>query len=97
MVQGRMCSILASDYYYPALLAAPFMLERRNGVALDTTWPLVSINPARAVGLHDRGELSPGKRADVVVVDASGNWPRAAMTIVAGRIVHCADPLLLAR
>jgi alpha-D-ribose 1-methylphosphonate 5-triphosphate diphosphatase len=96
MVQRGLCSILASDYYYPALLAAPFILGQRNGISLKTAWPLVSGNPARAVGLHDRGELTPGKRADVIVVDVSGEQPRAAMTIVAGRIVHCADPDLLA-
>lgn len=97
MVQRGMCSILASDYFYPALLAAPFDLETRNGIGLETTWPLVSSNPARAAGLHDRGELAPGRRADVVLIDRSVDQPRAVMTIVAGRIVHCADPGLLAR
>jgi alpha-D-ribose 1-methylphosphonate 5-triphosphate diphosphatase len=96
MVQRRMCSILTSDYYYPALLAAPFILEKRNAVPLESIWPLVSGNPARAVGLHDRGDLSPGKRADVILVEASGDRPRAAMTIATGRIVHCTDPLQLA-
>ncbi|MCK5805889.1 MAG: N-acetylglucosamine-6-phosphate deacetylase [Lentisphaeria bacterium] len=42
-------------------------------------------NAARSVGLEDRGELRPGKRADIVVVDDDWN---VRMTIVEGRIVY---------
>ena len=34
-----------------------------------------SLNPARAVGLNDRGEIAPGKRADLVRVRVIGDAP----------------------
>ncbi len=63
------CSVLVSDYYYPCLLAAPFMLADRGKLNLAQAWALVSANPAAAALLTDRGVIADGKRADVVVVD----------------------------
>ncbi len=69
---------LASDYHYPAPRLAALMLDR---------WDLVSSGPARVLGLGDRGELLPGKRADLVVLDADG---RVGATIAGGRVTHLA-------
>ncbi|MCE1237959.1 MAG: alpha-D-ribose 1-methylphosphonate 5-triphosphate diphosphatase [Hyphomicrobiales bacterium] len=92
MVGKDLCSILASDYYYPALAAAPFRLAADGVRPLEETWSLVSKNPAAAFGLADRGRLAPGLRADVVAVDASPDRPpRVVATFVAGRLAHCAD------
>jgi alpha-D-ribose 1-methylphosphonate 5-triphosphate diphosphatase len=65
--EGR-CSILVSDYYYPALMQAPFRLASDGDVGFEAAWRLISSNPAEAVGLSDRGALEPGARADLVVV-----------------------------
>ncbi len=92
MVEAGFCTILASDYYYPALLAAPFVLAARSGRPVEDHWPLVSENPARAAGLTDRGRLDVGMRADVVLVDARGSRPEVVVTLAAGRIAHLADP-----
>lgn len=87
VAQG-LCSVLTSDYYYPALLTAPFRLAAEGVLSLPEAWRLVSTNPARAVGLEDRGTLSPGSRADVVVIDDSlPGLPRVAATFIAGRPV----------
>lgn len=91
MVSKRLCSVLASDYYYPALLLAPFKLAERLGGQASDYWHLISSGPARALGLSDKGELAHGKRADIVLVDASGAVPRIVATIVAGRIVYLAE------
>jgi len=68
-IESGLCSILASDYYYPAPLNAVFRLHDIGVLPLEQGWSLVSANPAAAVGLEDRGVLSLGKRADVLVVD----------------------------
>lgn len=86
--EAGICRVLTSDYYYPAMAQAPFVLERRGRLNLAAAWALVSANPAAAAGLRDRGHLSTGARADVVLVDARGARPRVVLTIAAGRIVH---------
>ena len=91
MAQKGLCSILASDYYYPAILQAPFILAERGLCTLAQAWALVSSNPARALGLSDRGSLEPGKRADVVLVEADHGEARLVATICGGELAWLGD------
>jgi alpha-D-ribose 1-methylphosphonate 5-triphosphate diphosphatase len=89
MVARGLCSILASDYYYPAPLLAAFRLAATGVAPLERAWSLVSAAPARAMGLADRGTIAAGKRADLILVDAGDPArPRVVATIVAGRPVY---------
>jgi alpha-D-ribose 1-methylphosphonate 5-triphosphate diphosphatase len=91
------CSMLASDYYYPALLQAPFVLERKYGMAIAKAWSLVSAAPATAAGLSDRGRIIEGARADLVLVAATtGRPPRVVATIADGRLVYVTETERLA-
>ncbi len=85
MAEAGLCRVLTSDYYYPALVQAPFVLARRGVLDLAAAWALVSTNPAEAAGLADRGTLAPGMRADAVVVQP-GTLPRVVATIANGRL-----------
>lgn len=86
MVEAGMCDALASDYFYPALLAAVARLHKERRAALPDLWALVSSGPARAMGLHDRGTLVTGQRADLVLLDWSeGEAPSVRALWVAGR------------
>lgn len=78
------CSILASDYYYPAPLVAALALASRGVLPLEKAWALVAATPARACGLHDRGEIAAGLRADLIILPKKHRRP--ATTIVAGEI-----------
>jgi alpha-D-ribose 1-methylphosphonate 5-triphosphate diphosphatase len=92
MVTQGLCSILASDYYYPAPLLAAFRLESDKVASLERAWALVSQTPAAAVGLADRGVITKGRRADLILVDAKQRHrPHVIATLVAGRIVHLTD------
>ncbi|MEQ8653210.1 MAG: amidohydrolase family protein [Kiloniellales bacterium] len=82
-VREGLCTLLASDYYYPSLLHAAEHLVRRGVTTLSGAWQLISANPAAAMGLRDCGAIAPGKRADVVVVDCSDRW-RLVHAIVDG-------------
>ena len=89
MVRAGLCDVLTSDYYYAALPCAPFRLAREDERDVAAYWPLVSTNAARAAGLHDRGTIAPGQRADIVLVDANdADGPSVVATLVAGRVVH---------
>jgi len=78
-----LCTVLASDYYYPSLLHAAERLVDRGVADLDRAWSLVSRNAADAMGLDDRGVIEIGRRADIAVVDCSGSW-RLVHTIAGG-------------
>jgi alpha-D-ribose 1-methylphosphonate 5-triphosphate diphosphatase len=92
MIAKGLCSILASDYYYPAQLLAAFRLAADGVLPLPAAWNLISAAPARAAGLADRGTLAAGHRADVILVDDKIPLrPRIAAVIAAGRLVHLTD------
>jgi len=88
MIRRGLCSVLASDYYYPAPLLAAFRLVAEDVLPLSAAWALISATAAAAAGLNDRGVIAPGRRADLILVDSQGERPRVVATIVAGRIVH---------
>ena len=59
--------ILSSDYYPASLLQAAFMLSALgNGHDLPKAIAAVSLAPAQAAGLGDRGEIRVGLRADLL-------------------------------
>jgi alpha-D-ribose 1-methylphosphonate 5-triphosphate diphosphatase len=92
MVEKGLCSILASDYYYPAPLLAPFRLAADRIVPLAEAWSLVSRAPAIAAGLDDRGGLTAGKRADIILVDGGDALrPRVIAVVAHGKIVHLTE------
>jgi alpha-D-ribose 1-methylphosphonate 5-triphosphate diphosphatase len=92
MIAKGLCSVLASDYYYPAPLLAPFRLAADQVLPLGKAWHLVSSAPARAAGLADRGTLAEGQRADILLVDDHlALRPRIVAVIAAGRLVYLAD------
>jgi alpha-D-ribose 1-methylphosphonate 5-triphosphate diphosphatase len=97
MVARGLCTALASDYYYTALLAAPFRLAAAGVAAFPDAWSLVSRGPASALGLHDRGSIRTGLRADLILVDpiAAGGDPGVAATFIGGRLQHARRPIAM--
>ena len=92
MVARGFCTILASDYYYPAPLLAAFRLAADGITPLESAWSYVSERPAKAAGLVDRGAIETGRRADVIIVDAKDlGRPKVIATIANGRVVHLAE------
>lgn len=77
--------ILASDYHPGAILAAVQTLAANDPDGLAGAVRLASVNPARALGLSDRGGLAVGKRADCFIADGER---RVMLTLCAGEIVH---------
>jgi len=66
---------LSSDYVPASLLHAAFLLKEQAGWSLPQAIATVTANPAKMVRLDDRGEVSPGKRADLVRVRELGGTP----------------------
>lgn len=84
-VRAGAATCLCSDYAPAMLLAGAFVLVDQGVLSWPEAARLVSLNPARAAGLNDRGEIAIGKRADLIAVDAVDGWPRVERLWVAGR------------
>lgn len=89
LISAGLCSVLTSDYYYPAPLHAVFLLASNGALALEHAWDLVAANPAAALGLTDRGRIETGCRADLLLVDPGSygilSHPNVIATLVDGR------------
>ncbi len=88
LVAEGLCDALVSDYYYPAMAAAAWTLADHGTLDFAAAWTLISTNPARVLGLSDRGALVDGARADIVVMNPATR--RIEATFVAGRLEHLA-------
>jgi alpha-D-ribose 1-methylphosphonate 5-triphosphate diphosphatase len=80
--------VLSSDYMPGSLLMAALLLpECVPGIDLAAAVRTVSKAPAEAVGLHDRGEILSGKRADLIRVRVVGGVPMVRTVWRGGRRV----------
>lgn len=87
-VADGLVDVLVSDYHYPSLLRAPFVLAEEGILPLAQAWALVSANPADAAGLPAKGALAPGMAADILVLTpgARGFAVDVRATVVGGQV-----------
>lgn len=78
LAQLDLLDIFSSDYVPSSLLLGTFMLSALDGWTLPKAVRTVTRNPARAIGLQDRGEIAPGQRGDLLRVRMN----RAGMPMV---------------
>jgi alpha-D-ribose 1-methylphosphonate 5-triphosphate diphosphatase len=69
------------------MLPAILTLAETDPAGLCGAIRLGSTNSAEALGLHDRGELVPGLRADIAIVDLRP-IPRVVATLSEGRLAY---------
>lgn len=87
LARAGLLDALSSDYVPTSLLQAAWRLMGEGGYALPEAVAVVSRHPARAIGLRDRGEITPGLRADLIRVRALGAHPVVREVWVQGRRV----------
>ena len=86
LADAGLLDILSSDYVPSSLLMGAVMLGARwNDMARGIA--CVTIAPARASGLDDRGLIAPGLRADLLRFNLTGQVPVTRGLWVAGRRV----------
>jgi alpha-D-ribose 1-methylphosphonate 5-triphosphate diphosphatase len=87
-IKDGCADILCSDYYPPSLLHAAFRLESEGILTLPQAVGMLTLNPARAVGLErDFGSVEAGKKADLLVVRKLRGRPTVCKCFIDG---HCA-------
>jgi N-acyl-D-amino-acid deacylase len=86
------------DAGYPTFLLGYWVRERTRGdrLPLARAVQLLTSGPAGLYGLHDRGVIAPGRKADFNVIDVDRvglRWPEVCHDLPAGakRIVQTAD------
>lgn len=84
--EAGVLDILASDYHPSAILPAVIALADVGNGGLAASVALASANPAKALGLNDRGRIAEGLRADLAIAER-GRVPRLRSTIRGGRMV----------
>lgn len=85
LIARGLVDVLCADYHAPSLLLAAWKIARAGLVSLSEAICMVTLNPARAVGLDGRlGSLAEGKQADIAIVDLSSALPSVQATYRAG-------------
>ena len=62
-----------------------------TGCSLADAVHMATRNPAKLYGFTDRGEIEPGKRADLILFTVDDNVISIKKTIIAGKVVYAAD------
>jgi N-acetylglucosamine-6-phosphate deacetylase len=62
-------------------------MMRLADCSLEEAFRLATVNPARLYGLDDRGELTPGKRADLIIFSIRDDKMIVHRTVVRGETV----------
>ena len=76
LAREGLLDMLSSDYIPSSLLMAALQLPQRvPAIDLASAVRTVTKTPAEAVGLADRGEITPGKRADLIRVHVARDIP----------------------
>jgi alpha-D-ribose 1-methylphosphonate 5-triphosphate diphosphatase len=76
---------MCSDYYPSSLLHAAFRLESEGLLDLPRAVNMLTLNPARAVGLDkDFGSVEPGKKADLLIVRKIRDCPMICKCFIDG-------------
>ena len=83
----RLLDVLSSDYVPASALHGAFLLHCRHGWSLPDAIACVTATPAERVGLDDRGEIAPGRIADLVRVRLVDDLPLVVAVWREGRRV----------
>ena len=75
LAAAGLLDILSSDYVPASALHGAFLLHRRYGWPLPDAIASVTATPAERIGLDDRGEVAPGRCADLVRVRVVDDIP----------------------
>ena len=88
LAQAGLVDIISSDYVPQSLIMSAFYLSHQIAhLDLCDTVRMISKTPAETVGLFDRGEITPGRRADVIRVHMIDHQPIVVSTNVLGERV----------
>ncbi|SOB60279.1 carbon-phosphorus lyase complex subunit [Pseudodesulfovibrio profundus] len=84
LAEAGLLDILSSDYVPGSLVSGAFIMHRKLDMPLSEAIAKISVNPANAIGLNDRGQIRPGLRGDMVRVREIESLPAVLQTWAVG-------------
>ena len=87
LVKEGVCKYLCSDYHPTSMLQAVYKMKKDANLPLEIGFSMVTSTPAKYANLHDRGEISAGKLADIIVIDDS-HIPKVVLTLKDGDSIY---------
>lgn len=75
-IHAGVADCLCADYSPASLIVSIFHIAKSTELGLPAAIRLVTANPAKAARLDDRGEITTGKRADLIAVGMPGGLPQ---------------------
>lgn len=90
-IENGVADCLCADYSPAALIVAVFKIPSLVDMPLEKAIQLVTLNPARAAKLNDRGEIKEGMRADLISVSKPLGVPQVTHTWSNGQLVYQVD------
>lgn len=91
-IHEGLVDVLCSDYNPASMLYAPFVLAKNGLLEVTDAVNMVSLNPAKAIGMDTAGSIEEGKQADMLIIDEIEGIPLVLKTIVNGRVVYDVEP-----
>lgn len=87
LLRNNSCDFLCSDYHPTSMLQAVYIMHKEMGYKLGDAFSYITSTPAKTAQMTDRGEIAPGKLADLVVIDDK-IIPTVVVTIKSGLPVY---------
>lgn len=88
LIKEKAADIICSDYHPPSMLCAAIKLYQEGILSLSKAINMITLNPAKATGLKDRGAILPGKVADIVIFKLKNGFPEVNRVFVKGKCVY---------
>lgn len=87
LLKTGLAHIICSDYYSPAMLQSIFILQK-YGFTLEESVRFGTYNPAIAMGIKNKGIISVGNVADIIVVNVTDFTPYVTAALVNGELKY---------
>lgn len=81
------CDFLCSDYHPTSMLQAVYTIHQHLSMPLAKALSLITSVPAKTAQLEDRGDISEGKLADLLVIN-DAQIPTVIATLKSGKAVY---------
>jgi len=91
LIKEKAADIICSDYHLPSMLTASLKLYQEGILSLPEAINMITLNPAKATGLKERGAILPGKTADIVIFKLRDKLPEVTRVFIKGKSVYSYD------